>query len=176
MSKTTTKQRTSQYESKIKHLQVRSPVCRGEPPPGPTGWCLRPHLYDARCRRVAGHPISGGRRNVRTTARPPDQTRRGLLLLVVVVGDPDESTALWCLTALRRQRFRRGGVCCQRPFPRHSVFSGRGGTVLLLLTASVLLGILNANRQIRKRTDTDVAFTREYSRVSIFHRERECTN
>ena len=35
---------------------------------------------------------------------------------------------------------------------------------------------LNANRKIRKRTDTDVAFTREYSRVSIFHRERECTN
>jgi len=40
----------------------------------------------------------------------------------------------------------------------------------------LLLGILNANRKIRKRTDTDVAFTREYSRVSIFHRERECTN
>ena len=39
-----------------------------------------------------------------------------------------------------------------------------------------LLGILNANRKICKRTDTDVAFTREYSRVSIFHRERECTN
>jgi len=39
-----------------------------------------------------------------------------------------------------------------------------------------LLGILNANRKIRKRTDTDVAFTREYSRVSIFHREREFTN
>ena len=39
-----------------------------------------------------------------------------------------------------------------------------------------LLDILNANRKIHKRTDTDVAFTREYSRVSIFHRERECTN
>ena len=39
-----------------------------------------------------------------------------------------------------------------------------------------VLGILNANKKIRKRTDTDVAFTREYSRVSIFHRERECTN
>jgi len=39
-----------------------------------------------------------------------------------------------------------------------------------------VLGILNANRKIRKRTDTDVAFTREYSRVSIFQRERECTN
>ena len=39
----------------------------------------------------------------------------------------------------------------------------------------LVLGILNANRKIRKRTDTDVAFTREYSRVSIFHRERECT-
>jgi len=42
--------------------------------------------------------------------------------------------------------------------------------------AGLVLGILNANRKIRKRTDTDVAFTREYSRVSIFHRERECTN
>jgi len=41
---------------------------------------------------------------------------------------------------------------------------------------ALLLGILNANRKIRKRTDTDVAFTREYSRVSIFHREREFTN
>jgi len=39
-----------------------------------------------------------------------------------------------------------------------------------------LLDILNANRKIRKRTNTDVAFTWEYSRVSIFHRERECTN
>ena len=39
-----------------------------------------------------------------------------------------------------------------------------------------LLGILNANRKIRKRKDTDVAFTQEYSKVSIFHRERECTN
>ena len=44
------------------------------------------------------------------------------------------------------------------------------------LTSNTLLGILNANRKIHKRTDTDVAFTREYSRVSIFHRERECTN
>ena len=43
-------------------------------------------------------------------------------------------------------------------------------------TNRYMLGILNANRKIRKRTDTDVAFTREYSRVSIFHRERECTN
>ena len=34
----------------------------------------------------------------------------------------------------------------------------------------LVLGILNANRKIRKRTDTNVAFTLEYSRVSIFHR------
>jgi len=40
----------------------------------------------------------------------------------------------------------------------------------------LLLGILNANRKIHKRTDTDVAFTREYSRISIFHREHEHTN
>jgi len=44
------------------------------------------------------------------------------------------------------------------------------------IQARKVLGILNANRKIRKRTDTDVAFTRKYSRVSIFHRERECTN
>jgi hypothetical protein len=36
-----------------------------------------------------------------------------------------------------------------------------------------LLGILNANRKIRKRTNTDVAFTREYSKVSIFYGDRE---
>ena len=42
--------------------------------------------------------------------------------------------------------------------------------------SGMLLGILNANRKICKRTDTDVAFTWEYSTVSIFHRERECTN
>ena len=39
-----------------------------------------------------------------------------------------------------------------------------------------VLGILNANGKICKRRDTNVAFTLEYSRVSIFHRERECTN
>ena len=40
-----------------------------------------------------------------------------------------------------------------------------------------LLGILNANRKIRKRTDTDVAFTREYSRVSnvvMLERPMDC--
>ena len=42
--------------------------------------------------------------------------------------------------------------------------------------AKMMLGILNANRKICKHTDTDVAFTRAYSRVSIFHREPKCTN
>ena len=41
------------------------------------------------------------------------------------------------------------------------------------LEAMPLLGILNANRKIHKHTDTDVAFTWEYSRVSI---SPECTN
>jgi len=36
-----------------------------------------------------------------------------------------------------------------------------------------MLGILNAHRKIRKRTDTNVAFTREYSKVSIFHEEHK---
>ena len=37
----------------------------------------------------------------------------------------------------------------------------------------LLLSILNVNREIRKRTGTDAAFTREYSRVSIFYKERK---
>jgi hypothetical protein len=36
-----------------------------------------------------------------------------------------------------------------------------------------MLGILNANRKIRKRMDTNVAFTCEYSKVSIFYGEHE---
>jgi hypothetical protein len=42
-----------------------------------------------------------------------------------------------------------------------------------LWASECMLGILNANRKIHKCTDTDVAFTREYSKVSIFQRERE---
>jgi hypothetical protein len=38
-----------------------------------------------------------------------------------------------------------------------------------------LLGIFNARREIRKRTDTDVAFAREYSRVSISAGNVKCT-
>jgi hypothetical protein len=38
-----------------------------------------------------------------------------------------------------------------------------------------LLVFINANRKIRKRTDTDVAFTREYSRVSISTGNVKCT-
>jgi hypothetical protein len=37
-----------------------------------------------------------------------------------------------------------------------------------LWASECMLGILNANRKIRKRMDTDVAFTQEYSKVSIF--------
>jgi len=43
--------------------------------------------------------------------------------------------------------------------------------------ATIVLGILNANRKIHKRTDTDVAFTREYSRVSnvvMLERPMDC--
>jgi hypothetical protein len=39
----------------------------------------------------------------------------------------------------------------------------------------VVLGIFNAHGEIRKRTDTDVAFTREYSRVSISTGNVKCT-
>jgi hypothetical protein len=38
-----------------------------------------------------------------------------------------------------------------------------------------LLVFVNACRKIHKRTDTDVAFTREYSRVSISTRNVKCT-
>ena len=48
--------------------------------------------------------------------------------------------------------------------------------LFIYLFLRALLGILNANRKIYKSTDTDVAFTWEYFKVSIFHRERECTN
>jgi hypothetical protein len=43
------------------------------------------------------------------------------------------------------------------------------------LLSSSLLGIFNAHRKIHKRTDTDVAFTQEYSRVSIFTGNVKCT-
>ena len=105
-------QKTERRSAKVKHLQVRSSVHCGEPPPGPTGWHLRSCLCDTRCRRVAGHPISGGRRSVRTTTRPPNQRRCSLLLLVVVGGDPDEPTAFRRLAALCWQRWHRGRVCC----------------------------------------------------------------
>jgi len=36
-----------------------------------------------------------------------------------------------------------------------------------------LLDILNTHRKIHKRMDTNVAFTRKYSKVSIFHEEHE---
>jgi hypothetical protein len=52
-------------------------------------------------------------------------------------------------------------------------------TVLFMTSLSVarsLLGILNTNRKkIRKRMDTDVAFTQEYSRVSISTGNVKCT-
>jgi hypothetical protein len=38
-----------------------------------------------------------------------------------------------------------------------------------------MFDIFNAHREIRKRTDTDVAFTQEYSRVSISMGNMKCT-
>jgi hypothetical protein len=38
-----------------------------------------------------------------------------------------------------------------------------------------MLGIFNAHREIRKRTDTDVAFIQKYSRVSISTGNMKCT-
>ena len=100
---------------------------RGEPPPSSTGRQLRPRLGDARHRRVAGHPITSGRCTVRTASRPSNQRRCRLLLLDVVVGDPDEPTALWRLAALCWQCRRRRRIRCHWPFPRHSPrWSGRG--------------------------------------------------
>ena len=39
-----------------------------------------------------------------------------------------------------------------------------------------MLVFFNASRIIRKRTDTDVAFTQEYSKVSISTGNAKCTN
>ena len=39
--------------------------------------------------------------------------------------------------------------------------------------ARKLVGYFKHKQKIRKRIDTDVAFTREYSKVSIFYREHE---
>jgi hypothetical protein len=47
------------------------------------------------------------------------------------------------------------------------------GSLPVFFTGRLVLSILNANRKIRKRMDTDVAFTWEYSKVLIFHGERE---
>jgi hypothetical protein len=43
------------------------------------------------------------------------------------------------------------------------------------LAPQPLLGIFNAYREIHKHTDTDVAFTQEYSRVSISTGNVKCT-
>ena len=42
-------------------------------------------------------------------------------------------------------------------------------------TPKSLLGILKVHRKIRKHTDTNAAFTQEYSRVSISTRNMKCT-
>jgi hypothetical protein len=38
-----------------------------------------------------------------------------------------------------------------------------------------VLGIFNAHREVRKRMDTNIAFTREYSKVSISTGNVKCT-
>jgi len=59
-------------------------------------------------------------------------------------------------------------VADQFSWHTQSLFGNMGSSLSQNRRAARLLGILNANRKIRKRTDTDVAFTQEYSRVSIF--------
>jgi len=78
--------------------------------------------------------------------------------------------------ASAREAFQEMKVECVKGEIARSAIEEAKKKALEDLEAERVLGILNANRKIRKRTDTDVAFTREYSRVSIFHRERECTN
>ena len=107
---------------------------RKDPPPGPAGRRCRlgrskTSWLDVRSRRVTGHPVASGRRDIRATAWPPDQGRHGLLLLLlVVISDPNEPTVFRRLAALRRQRFRRRRIRRQWPFRRHSIFGGQGGT------------------------------------------------
>ena len=128
---------------RLSNLQIRVPMrCCEEPSPGPTSRRRCSCLSNTRRlgvwgKRVAGHSTSSGRRNVRTTTRPSNQIWRRLLLLVV--GDPDERTTFRRLAALCRQRLCRGRIHCQWPFPHYPVLGGRGGTVLLLLAAGVLM-------------------------------------
>ena len=147
---------------RLKNLQIGAPVCRCEkPPPGPTSRRRRPCLSKTRRlgvwgRRITGHLTSSGRCNVWTTTRPSDQRGCSLLLLIIVVGDPNEPTMLRSLAGLCRQRFRRRWIHHNWPFPRHPVLGGRGGAVLFFLTAGVL------------RTPSSIAFRRVHPR-RIFH-------
>ena len=146
---------------RLNNLQIRAPVRRcEEPSPSPTSRRRCPCLSNTRRfhvwgRRVAGHPISSGQLNVRTAARPSNQ-RWSSLLLLVIVGNPNESTALRSLAGPCRQRLHRRWIYRRWPFPRHPVLGDRGGTVLLLLTAGVL------------RTPSSIAFRRVHPR-RIFH-------
>ena len=129
---------------RLYNLQIRAPVRRcEEPPPGPTSHRRRLCLSKSRrlCvwgRRVTVHLTSSDRHDVWMTAWPSDQRGCSLLLLVLVIGDPNEPTMLWSLAGLRRQCLHRGWIHCHWPFPRHPVLGGRGRAALFFLTASVL--------------------------------------
>jgi hypothetical protein len=116
---------------------------REEPPPSPTSrrCCLCPptsRRLGVRGWRITGHPTSGDRRNVRPTARSPDQRWRSLLLFVLVVSDPHEPTTLRSLAGLHRQCLCRGWPYGHWPFSRHPVLGGRCRSVLLFFAAGVL--------------------------------------
>ena len=149
-------------KTRLFYLQIGAPMRRcKDPPPGPTGRRCRlchpkTRRLGVRGRGVTSRPVASDRRDVRTTARPSDQRGRGLLFLVVVVGDPDEPTTLWSLAALCWQHLCRGRIHRQWPFPRYPILGGRGGAVLLLLTVGVL------------RTPSSVALWRVHPR-RIFH-------
>ena len=106
------------YEKSVKkrffYSQIRVPMRRRkDPPPGPTGRrcrLCRPKTCQlgVRSKRVTSHPVASDRRDIRTTARPPDQGGRGFLLLVIVISNPDEPAALRRLAALCRQRLCGG--------------------------------------------------------------------
>jgi len=66
--------------------------------------------------------------------------------------------------AHHHQQHIRNGICATIKVTHLAIY---------LLIHCLMLGILSAHRKIHKRMDTDVAFTRKYSKLSIFHGECE---
>jgi hypothetical protein len=126
-----------------------------EPSPGPTShrYCLcssRSCWPDVSGRRVPGDPTNVARCDVRAAARSPDQGWGHLVLLVVVVDNPDKPASLGCLAG---RPFAHRRVCSRpcwnrlcgrwlhshRSLTGHSIISGPRWTVLIFFADGVLV-------------------------------------